>query len=56
MKNFLKKIYSNYQRNKEIKGFVKPLVAKYVKLKEHRPLTKEQKKEIREYFKELTGG
>lgn len=55
MSNILKRIYANYLKNKEIKGFVTPLKAKYVKLKEHRPLTKEQEKEIKDYFKELTG-
>lgn len=55
MKSILKKIYANYLKNKEIKEFVNPLKAKYVKLKEHRPLTKEQEKEIKEYFKEMTG-
>lgn len=55
MKRILKWILNNYYKRKVIKSFVDPLKAKYGKLKEHRPLSKDQKKEIKKYFKDLTG-
>ena len=55
IKKSIKRIVDNYYKKKQIKRFEDPLKAKYVKLKEHRPLTKEQKNEILHYFKELTG-
>ena len=55
IKSFVKRIVNNYNKKKAIKRFVDPLKEKYAKLKVHRPLTKEQKREIRQYFLELTG-
>ena len=55
MKKLLKRLYDRYSKKQSIKCYVDPITVKYGKLKEHKKLTKEQKKEIKQYFKELTG-
>lgn len=55
MKRLIKRIFDNYQKKRLVKGFVDPLKDKYKTLKVHRTLSGKQKREIKAYFKELTG-
>ena len=55
MKRLIKRFIDCFNKKRQIRRFEDPLKAKYSKLKEHRSLTKEQKHEIRQYFKDLTG-
>ena len=50
-----KKIWNKYKKRQAVKEFEDPLKEKYKKLSVQRHLTKEQKKEIKTYFKDLTG-
>lgn len=55
MKSLLKKLVNFYYKRKEIQRFVNPITAKYYKLSSHKKLSKEQKNEIKKYYKDLTG-
>ena len=54
-KQTIKKIIDKIQKKRVIRYFYKPLKAKYDRLEGKRTLTRAQKKEIRAFYKELTG-
>ena len=55
MKRLIKTLINKYYKRKQIQRFVDPISVKYGKLSTHQKLTKEQKSEIKQYYRELTG-
>ena len=55
IKELARKIYASYIKKREINKYVNPLKGKLSQLTNRQSLTKEQKREIRRFFKDLTG-
>ena len=55
IKKLIKRLYDSYNKKREIDRYVNPISIKLASLKNRHSLSKEQQREIRQYFKDLTG-